>query len=1761
MHPLPIFKKWMFYPLIILVVLSIATPVLADYLGPNRTVTETTGSCQVVLYECQYVAAKGDYREKRVEDWSCSNESKPWQAYPGNAPACNAANNGRVHWEREEDLQDVTVTYPPATISSSLQNCSPQNGWCTTIPQLLLSGDEPVAGFGIYAIEGSLNGQQFSCMNSSCSVSLNQGSNNVAYWALSSFGDTSTMGTLNANVDSDPPNVTGSFTGTQGSNGWYTGPVSFNGSASDAVSGLASFTCSLDSVALGSCNPFTITSDGLHSLVVTARDNAGHTRTLTQSASIDTRNPVLNALISGTLGSNNWFTAATLSASAADPSPGSGLSSFEYSIDRSAWIAFPVSGTVELADGKHGVDLRALDNAGHLVFSSRSFWLDTVAPGITLESAGTTGLNGWYTTSPTLTASANDSTSGLDVFEYSLDNAAWQLYTTSLTLNDGVHRLSLWAQDAAGLVTQVDRTYQVDTRVPQIAGSLSGTSGANGWYISDVILSASASDPVPGSGMDSFTYLLDGRPAAPFSNPLPLSDGQHSVQFHATDKAGLTYSMEQEIKVDTKQPSLKIDTTPPAWVRDHISLRGTAADDGSGLSKVEISLDGGQTWQAAVGTDSWIYNWDTLNSSNGNHQVNVRIVDRAGLSMQQSLRVGIDNRAPEIRLPDSWFQWDTVTLDIWDNHSGLSEARVEILDPEGRWPKRVIELNPQHFPLSFKWDRRFGNGIVAPLGIYEMKVFASDGLENTSTEKASIKILLDALPAGPTSTPQAYIRAEPTTTPVYAAAPVASPQVTQPAVVSVFGVIEPTVQSTPAVGDSPVTRAAPTQTGVLDWLQSIFVPARNEERITGFEAPEEPTNVPQAGATESIPVLWGAAAAAAIGAATASALEERRRRDEELVRQAEQEMERDAQTRARKLEKQQENWLKQQILAWDTYTPHMDYKMQRKDWEDENAWLRTQAVLQYREEAAARWNALMAQQAAYSVALLKKEREEPKPEPKSEVKTEPNWWDKAKTSVNENIVQPFNTHVYEPLVKPAVDFLNEAEAKFNSRFDEAVRQPYIQPVIERSVESSKRELAWIDAHIQKPILRPIGQALSQGLSNGINWANEKVYQPHIKPALEWAGRDLAYGVEWVDRNFYQPFLQPVVTLFDEKIYQPAIQPIVENVLNAVHDVNDWVNDEIYYPYIEPIERDIKEYIIQPLVRKGSEWWGQYGEWVHGALDAVGFIPGVGEVADGINGVLYVAEGNYVAASLSLMSMIPLVGDMSKVGKWGLKAGQDAIDNVVGTAYKAFGGDLTEKLAQKSLLEEGAEKAAKEIGQPLITDDVVERVVECSGFIPGAGMVSTTATGLIQLGRGKFIDATLTAASMIPVVGDFATFGKNIVDSSLNRLLVKEATEQTIKKTARELVETGAATIVREVKEDVIREVGEESVEKVTRETLEESAEKLSKETVEAQATKTTKEIFTEAVTRVKKEMKEDALVDKVTETETNTVPTRTVEEPILVKTKEKSHSNEQTETNAHLQKKHQDLIDKHGQIAIDALGGLDPSHANKLLKTLDPDVLDYAIQQGPDAVNALSRWDEHDLQEHGPKLALRAKKDAQALAAVEKLVSSGPIDPDNLTSEQQALIKEIAEYSTQYPDGLQIVLGKWVDNGNGFVEYAQDTGSAHYNPHTEMWNMLGSLGEENQAKVAWLINREVVKTGVDKGMAFEYSLSGVPAEDIDNEHAAIEAVFSGKSNEEIASKLEKREIPIRMKELQELQKAGYGLTFDELTDSYILIKPQKGLSL
>lgn len=361
--------------LALIVALAVATPVLADYLGPNRAVTETTSVCKVVLYECKEVASKDAWRYRKVEDWSCSNEGKPWQAYENYSGDCEPWNVGRTQWGKEEKIQTATVIYPEAVITPALQDCTSYNGWCNTSPQLVLSAAEPVAGYTILAVEGSLNGQTFACSGSNCTVSLNEGGNDFTFWALSSWGDSSALGTFTSKVDTVPPTLGLDVTASNGMAGWYTSPAFLSAVGSDSTSGLASVLLSVDN---GAWEPSATLNEGVFAVDVQAEDYAGNIAATSTTISVDTTTPTIDLTLNGTAGKFGWYISdMEVTASASDATSGVGM--FEVSTDGGAYVNY--QSPITFADGYHTVQFKAIDKAGNETETSvQGFFIDTIAP-------------------------------------------------------------------------------------------------------------------------------------------------------------------------------------------------------------------------------------------------------------------------------------------------------------------------------------------------------------------------------------------------------------------------------------------------------------------------------------------------------------------------------------------------------------------------------------------------------------------------------------------------------------------------------------------------------------------------------------------------------------------------------------------------------------------------------------------------------------------------------------------------------------------------------------------------------------------------------------------------------------------------------------------------------------------------------------------------------------------------------------------------------------------------------------------------------------------------------------------------------------------------------------------------------------------------------------------------------------------------------------------------------------------------------------
>jgi hypothetical protein len=280
-------------------------------------------------------------------------------------------------------------------------------------------------------------------------------------------------------------------------------------------------------------------------------------------------------------------------------------------------------------------------------------------------------------------------------------------------------------------------TLYLDSQPPQVSSSsLVGTLGDNDWYISDVGISVSFSDPTPGSGLDGVFYLLNGGAPQPFASPLTLGDGQHAVLIRAADLAGNLSELSQTVKVDTLPPHLEDNlegTLFDGWYAKTALLSASASDAGSGLAGLDVSLDGG----------AWTPYDSPLTIGDGQHQAAFRARDLAGnVSLTAPLTFKVDATGPRIDLPERWNIWDTAAFVVRDGGSGLSSVEVILSDPQGRWPsvKRIYAPGGSRYDGQIGWNRRFADDTLAPEGQYRVTVKASDLAGNFSQKQATLVI-------------------------------------------------------------------------------------------------------------------------------------------------------------------------------------------------------------------------------------------------------------------------------------------------------------------------------------------------------------------------------------------------------------------------------------------------------------------------------------------------------------------------------------------------------------------------------------------------------------------------------------------------------------------------------------------------------------------------------------------------------------------------------------------------------------------------------------------------------------------------------------------------------------------------------------------------------------------------------------------------------------------------------------------------------------
>ncbi|WP_423245149.1 Ig-like domain-containing protein [Enterobacter roggenkampii] len=368
------------------------------------------------------------------------------------------------------------------------------------------------------------------------------------------------------------------------------------------------------------------------------------------------------------------------------------------------WIDVSVSGLSwtyvdgrTLADGDYNYLLRVIDDAGNIsATASQVVTIDTVAPDasktIAIDSiSDDTGLSSsdfiTRDTSLTLHGSLGATLADGEYAQISLDGGVtWQnvivtgnswYYVDSRTLGNQTYDYYVRVVDAAGNVgASAHQQVTVDTIAPDaaITVSVDNITVDTGFDNND-FLTSSTSYTLHGTlgaelgageyvqvsmdGGTTWVYATVSGTQWSYSDTRTLTDGSHNYQVRVVDQAGnVGATTSQAVTVDTQAPqygvtidSISDDTGQSG--SDFITMDTTLTINGSLGSalasdeRVQISLDGGNTWlDTTVTNQRWSYT-DTRDLPDGDYTYQVRIIDQAGnVGSTASQVVTVDTTPP-----------------------------------------------------------------------------------------------------------------------------------------------------------------------------------------------------------------------------------------------------------------------------------------------------------------------------------------------------------------------------------------------------------------------------------------------------------------------------------------------------------------------------------------------------------------------------------------------------------------------------------------------------------------------------------------------------------------------------------------------------------------------------------------------------------------------------------------------------------------------------------------------------------------------------------------------------------------------------------------------------------------------------------------------------------------------------------------------------------------------------------------------------------
>ena len=382
----------------------------------------------------------------------------------------------------------------------------------------------------------------------------------------------------------------------------------------------------MDSIAFTLSVPLTY---GINTIEVTAKDRADNRSTEKRTVTFDDQNPSLSVteppqdivtnratiMIKGQT-SDLTTVAVTITTDGNVYKPDVTSGQFQE------FVTFPTEKTYQIY-------VRGVDEAGNETIVQRNVIYDIRPPSVTIDPVTSPIDKTSQTLTGTVEAGATVNvacqTASVGAVNYPTPTA-WSV--TVANMAEGDNNITVTASDAAGNTSSnIPACIVVDTSPPVTTITGKPNNPTDNTSASFSFTSNEAAS--------TFQCQLDGgsdSACASQMNYVSLTDGPHTFSVKATDAAG-----NQEVTpanyawtIDTTPPASSI-TTPsggPTMMGAMITVTGTAFDAGISVQKVEVSTDGGATWNIATGATAWSYGWAV--PADGIYTIMSRATDSAG---------------------------------------------------------------------------------------------------------------------------------------------------------------------------------------------------------------------------------------------------------------------------------------------------------------------------------------------------------------------------------------------------------------------------------------------------------------------------------------------------------------------------------------------------------------------------------------------------------------------------------------------------------------------------------------------------------------------------------------------------------------------------------------------------------------------------------------------------------------------------------------------------------------------------------------------------------------------------------------------------------------------------------------------------------------------------------------------------------------------------------------------------------------------------